>query len=232
MQGEVIAIGGAGFTARGEDPKIERFILSRARSEHAKIAYLPNAMDETTMAAFGFYQAYSHFEVKASHLSLFKPHTADLESYLLEQDIIYVGGGNTRSMLTLWREWGVDGFLRKAAEGGTILAGVSAGANCWYEQCTTDSIPGKITIMSCLGFLEGSFCPHYHGEADRRPALEAAIVSGEISSGYAVDDGAAVHSINGKRAGCVAWKPGAQAYWVENRDGTFYEEALEMNELE
>lgn len=231
MKGEVIAIGGNAFSARGEDPKIERFIIGRARQAKAKIAYLPNAMDETTWAGVGFYQAYHRFDVMASHLSLFKPHTADLESYLLEQDIIFVGGGNTRSMLALWREWGVDGFLRKAAERGTILAGVSAGANCWFEQCTTDSIPGRISIMSCLGFLEGSFTPHYHGEADRRPALEAAIQSGEIKPGYAVDDGAAVHLIDGKREACIAWQPNAQAYWVENQDGGFVEEELPMTAL-
>ncbi len=231
MKGEVIAIGGVGLTPRESDPKIERFILSRARQAKPKIAYLPNAMDETTQAAFGFFQAYSRFEVSASHLSMFKPHTADIESYLLEQDVIYVGGGNTRSMLALWREWGVDGFLRKAAEGGTILAGVSAGANCWFEQCTTDSIPGRITIMSCLGFLEGSFTPHYHGEADRRPALEAAIQSGEIKPGYAVDDGAAVHLIDGKREACVAWQSNARAYWVQSQDGVFVEEELPMTGL-
>ena len=52
--------------------------------------------------------------------------------------------------------------------GGFIL---SAGANCWFEQCSTDSIPGEYRVLPCLGIFRGSFCPHYDEEVDRRPSL-------------------------------------------------------------
>ena len=71
--------------------------------------------------------------------------------------MIYVGGGNTRNLMILWREWGLDAILREAYEAGVLLCGISAGANCWFEQCTTDSWPGELRVMSCLGWSPGAF---------------------------------------------------------------------------
>ena len=80
------------------------------------------------------------------------------------------GGGNTKSMLALWREWGVDRILRQAWEQGTVLSGVSAGAICWFEQGLTDSIHGQ-SYAPRLPWISfpGSCSPHYDGETDRRP---------------------------------------------------------------
>ncbi len=76
--------------------------------------------------ATNFYEAMAQLECRAAHLSLIQPHTADLASFVMEQDAIYVGGGNTRSLLALWREWGLDAILRTAYAGGTVLGGISA----------------------------------------------------------------------------------------------------------
>jgi dipeptidase E len=106
-----------------------------------------------------------------TELSLFKPPTADLRSFVFEQDVIYVGGGNTRNLLALWREWGLDAILREAWLSGIVMAGISAGSICWFQQGLSDSvIPGDLAPLECLGFLPGSNCPHYDGEPERRPA--------------------------------------------------------------
>ena len=97
------------------------------------------------------------FSRRTCHSS--NPTPPTLPIFLLQQDVIYVGGGNTKSMLALWREWGVDRILRQAWQQGTVLSGVSAGAICWFEQGLTDSIPGKLTPLGCLGFLPGSCSP-------------------------------------------------------------------------
>ena len=47
-------------------------------------------------------------DCRATHLSLVQPPTADLAAFVLEQDAIYVGGGNTANMLAVWRVHGVD----------------------------------------------------------------------------------------------------------------------------
>ena len=105
--------------------------------------------------------------------------------------MIFVGGGNTKSMLALWREWGLDVILRKAWEKGVVLSGMSAGQICWFEQGLTDSIPRPVTALKCLGYLPNSCTPHYNSEPDRRPRFHQRIGSGEMMAGYATDNGAA-----------------------------------------
>ncbi len=223
---QVIAMGGGGFSMEPENPLLDVYILAQARKKTPSICFFPHATDDATRYCFNFYKAFTRFDARLSTLSLFTPHTADLESFLLEQDVIYVGGGNTRSMLALWREWGLDRILRKAYEQGVVLAGISAGANCWFEQCSTDSIPGKLSVMDCLGIIGGSFCPHYDGEVNRRPTLHEFIASGSIKAGYAADDRAAVHFVDGVYSVAVSSRPHAKAYRISRSGDAAAEEAL------
>ncbi|HET6882798.1 MAG TPA: Type 1 glutamine amidotransferase-like domain-containing protein [Pirellulales bacterium] len=115
-----------------------------------------------------------------------------MHEYLVAQDIIVVWGGNTKSMLGVWREWGLPEILRRAWLRGTVLAGVSAGAICWFEQGLTDSFAGRLRPLDCLGFLPGSCCPHYDGELDRRPAYQELVRQNLLKPGVAIEDGSAV----------------------------------------
>ena len=212
---QIIAMGGGGFSMEPENPLLDAYIISQARKKTPEVCFFPHATDDAIRYSFNFYKAFNQLDARPSTLSLFTPPTADLESWLLEKDVIYVGGGNTKSMLALWREWGLDRILRMAYEQGIVLAGISAGANCWFEQCSTDSLPGKLTVLSCLGLLKGSFCPHYDGEVNRRPTLHAYIASGSMLPGYAADDGAAVHFIDDIFSLAVSSRPNAKAYYVD-----------------
>src|SRR5881227_2252710 len=100
-------------------------------------------------------------------------------------------------MLAVWREWGVPEILREAWVSGIVLAGISAGAICWFQQGLTDSWAGKFVALECLGFLEGSCCPHYDGEPERRPAYHDYLLKGAMPPGVAIDDGAAIHVVEG-----------------------------------
>jgi dipeptidase E len=211
---QIIAMGGGGFSMEPENPLLDAYIVSQARKKTPAVCFFPHATDDAIRYGFNFYKAFNQLDARPSTLSLFTPPTADLESWLLEKDVIYVGGGNTKSMLALWREWGLDRILRMAYEQGIVLAGISAGANCWFEQCSTDSLPGKLTVLSCLGLLKGSFCPHYDGEVNRRPTLHAYVASGSILPGYAADDGAAVHFIDDVFSQTVSSRPNAKGYYV------------------
>lgn len=214
-----------------ENPLLDKYIIRQARITRPSVCFLPHATDDAVRATFRFFKAFSKFDVKLTHLSLFHPETADLESFLMEQDVIYVGGGNTKSMMALWREWQLDNFLNKAYENGTVLAGLSAGANCWFEQCSTDSVPGRNSMLSCLGILEGSFCPHYDGEVDRRPSLHKMLNEDSIANGYAADDGGAAHFIDGELFGAVSSRPNAKVYKVGKIGGQVTETMLETHYL-
>jgi dipeptidase E len=139
---------------------------------------------------------------------------------LLAFDVIYVGGGNTKSMLALWREWEVDKILREAWERGTVLCGGSAGMICWFEEGNTDSITGSLTALPCLGFLPGSACPHYDGEIDRRPSYQNMVACGEILPGLAADNGVGLYFVGTELHEAISEVDGASAYRVERDAGS------------
>jgi dipeptidase E len=228
---QVIAMGGGGFSMEPENPLLDEYVIKQASKARPSVCFLPHATDDAVRNTFRFFKAFSKFDVKLTHLSLFSPETADLESFLMEQDVIYVGGGNTKSMVALWREWKLDGVLRKAYENGIVLAGLSAGANCWFDECSTDSVPGPYGVLPCIGILRGSFCPHYDGEVERRPSLHKMLSEGKIVSGYAADDGAAAHFIDGEFFGGVSSRPHAKVYKVDKVDGQVIEAVMKTHYL-
>ena len=128
----IIAMGGGGFSMEPDNPALDQYVLSVARAARPRVCFLPTATDNIDSYLLKFYKAFGQFECVPAHLSLFNLPTADLEGFVLGQDLIYVGGGNTRSLLALWREWGLDAIFRKASAAGVVLAGISAGANCWF----------------------------------------------------------------------------------------------------
>ncbi|MGB7947101.1 MAG: peptidase E [Candidatus Binatia bacterium] len=210
-QKQIIAIGGGGFYRDAENLLLERYIIQQTEVGSPRVAFVPTASAERNNYLVSFYTAFLKLGCRPSHLSFFK-RTPDLRGYLLNQDVIFVGGGNTKSMLAVWQEWGVVETLREAWQSGTVLAGVSAGAICWFEQGVTDSWADQLRPLDCLGFLPGSCCPHYDGEADRRPSYHRLVASGEIAAGIAIEDWTGVHFKGLEPYKVVASKPGARAY--------------------
>lgn len=225
---QIIAMGGGGFSMEPDNLALDRYVLEQARKPDPAVAFLPTASGDSDQYIVNFYTAFRTLGCYPSHLSLFRLHTADLESYIMEQDVIYVGGGNTRSMLALWREWELDIILKQALEAGIVLAGLSAGAICWFRQGTTDSVPGGLTVIDALNLIPHSCSPHYDGEPQRRPAYQQFMKTGQIAAGYALDDSAAVHFVDGELYRAVASRRGAQAYWVEPQGDTVTETPLDM----
>ena len=228
---QIIALGGGGFSMEPYNLALDQYILDQTSAEHPKVCFLGQASGESQDYIIRFYRAFTFLHAHPHHLSLFQPHTADMEDFLLSQDVIYVGGGNTKSMLALWREWNLDTILHKALQQGVILAGISAGSICWFEQGTTDSIPGKLTVLPCLGYLKGSCTPHYDGETERRPTLHEYMESDDILSGYAFEDGVAGHFIDGELQAVVSSRPNAKGYYVEKIDGKAQEKQLDTDYL-
>ena len=224
-------MGGGGFSMEPDNPLLDQYVIKQARRPNPSVCFFPHATDDAVRYVFNFYKAFTRLDARPTYLSLFTPPTADLESFIMDQDVIYVGGGNTKSMLALWREWRLDEMLKKAYQNGTVLTGLSAGANCWFQECSTDSIPGRLTVLACLGIVEGSFCPHYDGEVNRRPTLHQMVREVRIKPGYAADDGAAVHFIDDQLSRAVSSRPFAKAYRVIRSDDQAQETAIETHFL-
>lgn len=224
---QIIAMGGGGFSMEPENLLLDTYILNQSHKEQPSVCFVPTASGDQELYIKRFYQSFTELKCIPSHLSLFEPNFTDLERYILEKDIIYVGGGNTRNMLVLWKEWGVDDILKKAYQNGTVLAGLSAGSICWFEEGLTDPLNGPLYKINGLGFLHGSHCPHYDGEEKRRFSYQRMLTTKEISAGYAVDDGAALHFIDEKVSKTISSRPEAKAYYLINENGRVVEEAMD-----
>ncbi|MBL0388775.1 peptidase E [Tumebacillus sp. ITR2] len=230
MKKQIIAMGGGGFSMEPDNLLLDEYVLAQSGKERPKVCFVPTASGDSIDYTERFYTSMNTLNCEPNHLSLFHHHpgTNDFEEYLLSQDVIYVGGGNTRNMIVLWKEWGIDKILRKAWEQGVVLAGLSAGSICWFEEGVTDSvIPKQLHYMNCLGFLSGSNCPHYDGEADRRPTYHRQLREGLISPGLAADDGVGLHYIGTDLHQIISSRPEAKAYRVTLVEGEVVEEALQ-----
>ena len=210
-------MGGGGFLVEPRNPRLDRWILSLARGR--RVLFIPTASGDSEWPVMRFFRAFRKYDCQTSQLPLFNRQHVDLRDAILSQDVIYVGGGNTANMLAVWRVHGVDTLLREAWESGTVLCGVSAGAICWFEAGLTDSFgPELRPLHGGLGFLPGSFCPHYDGEATRRPGYTRAVASGQLPAGHAADDGVGVLFEGTALVDSAASRPGVSAYRVD-RDG-------------
>lgn len=214
---QIIAMGGGGFSMEPENPLLDRYILKQSTSKRPKICFIGTASGDVESYIEKFYRFFQQEECEPTHLSLFKPQTRDIRKFILEQDILYVGGGNTKNLMALWKEWELDKAIREAYENGTILSGLSAGSLCWFEEGVTDSYGDELEPITCLGIIAGSHCPHYDGEEERRPAYQKFIREDIIGAGYAADDGVALHFIDETLHHIVSSRPQASGYRV-NKD--------------
>jgi dipeptidase E len=218
MKRQIIAIGGAALTPELDNLLLIDYFLKQTGKRKPKVCFIGTAHGDAEAGRLRFYAGMSQFSCTPTHLPLFARTPRDLASFVLEQDAIFVGGGNTRSMLAVWRDWGLDVHLRTAWQRGVVLGGWSAGSICWFEQGITDSIAGPLTALDGLGFLPGSNCPHYDSEAMRRPTYQRLVASGKIAEGYAADDGVALHFVDGRLLRAVSNRPRARG-WRLSRSG-------------
>ena len=217
MKKQIIAIGGGGFGRSPGEGLIEKYILDQSEKDVPNICFIPTATGDNEAYKVNYYSTFSKLDCSPSHLDFFK-RTPDLKELILKQDVIFVGGGNTKSMLAVWKDWGLDLLLKEAYEKGVIMSGVSAGAICWFDQGITDSWAEDLKVMDCLGFIEGACCPHYDEEPQRKPSLNKFITEKVLKSCYAVDGGCALHIEDEKEFKSVVFSKNKNSFLVEMKD--------------
>lgn len=193
MSRHVVACGGGGWSGDPGAGIVEDYILGLARADEPRVLLLPTASGDSDWLVARFHELFAPLACRPGHLSLFRPHPDRLEARLREQDVIYVGGGSSANLMAVWAVHGIGPMLRRAWEDGVVLAGVSAGAICWFERGLTNSLGPGFAPVDGLGFLPGGFCPHADSDPGRLVALRGLIDEGAMPPTLAVDDGAAVH---------------------------------------
>ena len=221
----IIAIGGGGFGRNLGSLEIEKYIISLVRKKRPKICFIPTASGDNHLYKLNFYRAFSKLDCITSHIDFFS-RTENLEDKVLTQDIIYVGGGNTKSMLAVWKDWNLHEILQNAYEKGIVMSGVSAGAICWFDKGITDSFANKLTILNCLGLVKDIACPHFDEEKEREPYVNDVIESEIIESCICIEGNCALHIKNDFEYSSIDFGNGKNCFRVFKENNKLKREIL------
>jgi peptidase E len=206
---------------------IYRFAADIARPRgQARLCLLSTATGDAATSLVDAYTALADTDLRVSHVSLFPmPNVPDVRTHLLQQDVIWVGGGSVVNLLAVWRAHGLDRILRECWQSGVVLGGVSAGSLCWHVGGTTDSFgPQLQPVLNGLGWLPYANGVHYDSEAQRRPLLEALVAEGRLPTAYCTDDGVGLIYRGTEMSEAVTHFEGKFAYLVERKtDGKAHE---------
>jgi peptidase E len=200
----------------------------RTSTREPRILFLPTASGDTTAQIAAFHARFADRHCIAEHLSLFRLHELrrPLQEIVLSQDILYVGGGSMRNLLAIWRAHDLDRLLIDAWREGIVLAGISAGAMCWFEGGITRS-SGQPEPLAGLGLLEGSLTVHADGEPERLPVWLAAVRDGTLPGGWSLDNGVGLLFEGTRLQRIVSSRPGAGAQRVDQVAGELVRNRLE-----
>jgi peptidase E len=213
---QVIAMGGYEIADPSGPPSaLERYLFERAGVPEPRVCFLGTASGDHPEMIARFYAVAEMLPCRPSHLALFHDRDVDdIDAFLDLCDIVYVAGGNTASMLAVWRAHGIDRALAlRAAARDFVVGGASAGGMCWFDAGFTMSFGPLTPLHDGLGWFPGSFNPHAQ-QPERLDAYVAAVADGSVPAGWAVDDGAALHYIDGRLARVVRASAGARVHAV------------------
>ncbi len=223
---QIVAFGGGGFSMEAGNPLLDDYVLGLATAsggDRPRVCFLPTASGDADHYIVRFYRHFHGGRCDASHISLFRRDrgVGSIREHLLAQDLVYVGGGSVISLMGVWRAHGVDTVLREAWEAGVVMAGLSAGSLCWFDEAMS-GYHGECAPVRGMGFLPCSNAVHYDKEPERRPAFHAALAAGMVG-GFAAEDGAALHFVGEELARVVTSRPHARAFRVDAVGGEVVE---------
>ncbi len=223
---QILALGGGMFSMEPDNGLLDKYLLNMVPVKKPKICFLGTASSDGTEYREMFYDFFTRLNCEPTHLALTEP-PENIETIIMKQDIIHVGGGNTRLIMDSWKKHRVDKIMKKAWRRGIVLSGMSAGAICWFKDGFMTAAHGALEKLPCLGLLKGSFCPHYDDRAELRRSYKHLIVQKVISEGFGVEDGAALHFVGNNLLRVVSSRPNATAYKVTLQGVKAIEEKLD-----
>ncbi len=231
MDRQIIAIGGGGFGRNPGEGIIESYILEKANARKPNICFIPTATGDDDAYKVNYYSTFTKLNCNPVHIDFFK-RTPNIKNIIENQDVVFVGGGNTKSMLAVWRDWGLDSILEDAYRNGVVMSGVSAGAICWFSEGITDSWESDLFLLPCLGFLEGCCCPHYDEEKNRKPALAKMLRKSLLEQCFCIEGGSALHFKNENVFSNVPFLRDKKSYVTRLDKGNVIEEPIQSIEIE
>jgi dipeptidase E len=236
MRKAIVAIGGGEIRTRGT-AAIDREIIRLSNKEHPKILFIPTASSDSERYCRRFAEHFGNLlKCKTDVLSLIDapPSALEIKRKIFSTDIVYVGGGNTLQMMRVWRRLGVDKLLRAAYANGIVLAGISAGAICWFDSGHSDSMsfynPRKWQYINVkgLGLVPGVHCPHYNSMTRGVPRRKAfrEMIRKIGGTGIALENNCAIEFIDDRFYRVISSKDRSRAYRVYRSGGEVVAEQI------
>lgn len=189
----------------GDTLPLDRQVVLLTGKSHPNALFIPTASSDSVDYFLSFYHIYGEklgCDTDVLYLIREKPAYAILKAKIEAADLIYVGGGNTLMMMKIWRRLGVDGLLKAAYERGTVMAGLSAGAICWFACGHSDSMSfsnqpdWNYVRVRGLGLVNALYCPHLNSENRTEPFKRMIQKNGALV-GIGCEDGCAIEIVDG-----------------------------------
>ena len=223
IEKKIIAIGGGGFTHQ-LDTGLDQFVIDQSKKTKNKIGFLATASKDDENKINLFYKRYQNTQSELSHFNL----TSALDGFsewIINKDIIYIGGGNTVFMLNIWKKNKLESIFKNAYKKGIILSGVSAGAVCWFDWILSDSAGPGFNPLRGINLISGSCTPH-SSKFERINQFESDIKNNKLPQGIDIDDGVAVVFVDGKPTEVYSSRKNHTAYFLDKNKKINLEEYI------
>ncbi len=201
----ILAIGGGQGKGRASEPEklaIDAYIAEEAKKaaagRRATGLFIPTASHDCMPYYNTFHKVYTGIFGLKTDVALTVGRAFDPEKMrqkFLQADFLYVGGGNTVFMLEHWKETGLLGLIKEAYERDVLIAGISAGGICWFEDMYSDSVlESGYAMYRGLGWLNGKISPHYN---ERMLDFDEIVMYNKYRA-WGVENDAAIEFADGK----------------------------------
>ncbi len=232
MDKKLITIGGGLIKGYNFDTKdsnqeiyqtgnIDKEIVKLSNKSNPKLLFIGTASKENHFYYEAIKNIYENLGCIVDKLEIIgKENFEEMKEKVLTTDIVYIGGGNTRFMLSEWKRTNLDYVLKEAYENGIIMSGFSAGSYCWYRY--------NYELIEGMGIIPAINCVHYNekNEEKRKQFYEA--IKNKKLPGIALDNGTALEIINNKFK-VIKSIDTAKAYKIEFKDNKFLEKEIKEN---
>lgn len=224
--GKLVCIGGGeipriknGIQLPYETKEIDEEIVKLAGKKNPKLLFIGTASTHSYDYYLVIKKIYEDLGCIVSNLDLLKDDVDinEVKSCILNTDIIYVGGGNTRFMLDKWRKLGVDKILIEAYNKGIVCSGLSAGSYCWFKL--------NYDLIEGLGIINAVNCVHYEEKDEDARSKFYRVIKDTKLEGFALENCVALEIVDNEMK-IIKSNKERNAYRITYKNNAFTEEIL------
>ena len=198
---------------------IDQEIVKLAGKENPQMLFVGTASRERE----GYFEAIKNiYSSLGCQVDCLKMTDSNIKEKILNSDIIYIGGGNTKFMLSEWEKVNLKEYLLEAYNKGIVLSGFSAGAYCWFKY--------NYEMIEGFGLIDAIICVHYEDKTEEKINEFYTNVKSNNLPGIALYNGVALRYSENKFEIIKSIKD-AKAFKISYSNGKFIKEELLENTI-